>query len=230
MTTKKARLRARRGFSLIELLVVIAIIAILAAILFPVFSTVRENARQGTCKTNMADIVRAMKLYKDDWGVFPEALYGISYGGPAETRLFVKKYVDNPDHFTCPNVLPSYRRSLTLSPCFDPRTGAPTPWQVPNLDTYTCQPLPTGQRELHYALRWEAQTNALTEDKRQLYRKDPPGNTVVTWCLLHAGMTSAGVPGSGTKAMVAFLDGSARSVDARKMVWSATPKPWQVVP
>jgi prepilin-type N-terminal cleavage/methylation domain-containing protein len=46
----------RRGFTLIELLVVIAIIAILAAILFPVFARAREKARQNTCLSNIKQI------------------------------------------------------------------------------------------------------------------------------------------------------------------------------
>ena len=47
----------RKGFTLIELLVVIAIIAILAAILFPVFARARENARKSTCQSNVTNIL-----------------------------------------------------------------------------------------------------------------------------------------------------------------------------
>ena len=53
--TRKADLRTK-GFTLIELLVVIAIIAILAAILFPVFARARENARRSSCQSNMKNI------------------------------------------------------------------------------------------------------------------------------------------------------------------------------
>jgi prepilin-type N-terminal cleavage/methylation domain-containing protein len=59
--------RTTRGFTLIELLVVIAIIAILAAILFPVFARAREQARKTTCMSNMKQITLSMMQYTQDY-------------------------------------------------------------------------------------------------------------------------------------------------------------------
>ena len=57
----------KRGFTLIELLVVIAIIAILAAILMPVFARAREKARQGTCQSNFKQMAMAILMYTQDY-------------------------------------------------------------------------------------------------------------------------------------------------------------------
>ncbi len=66
--TPQATGRARRlGFTLIELLVVIAIIAILAAILFPVFGRARENARRASCQSNMKQMGLALTQYAQDY-------------------------------------------------------------------------------------------------------------------------------------------------------------------
>jgi len=62
----------KKGFTLIELLVVIAIIAILAAILFPVYAQLKEKARQANCQSNLKQLVLAAMTYTDDYdGHFP---------------------------------------------------------------------------------------------------------------------------------------------------------------
>jgi prepilin-type N-terminal cleavage/methylation domain-containing protein/prepilin-type processing-associated H-X9-DG protein len=67
----------RAGFTLIELLVVIAIIAILAAILFPVFARARENARKSTCQSNLKQIGMGLMQYCQDYDeCYPDARYG----------------------------------------------------------------------------------------------------------------------------------------------------------
>src|SRR5947209_17461370 len=68
----------RRGFTLIELLVVIAIIAILAAILFPVFAQAREQARRSVCLSNTKQIATATIMYAQD---YDETMPSVSYGG-----------------------------------------------------------------------------------------------------------------------------------------------------
>jgi prepilin-type N-terminal cleavage/methylation domain-containing protein/prepilin-type processing-associated H-X9-DG protein len=62
-----SKMNSKSGFTLIELLVVIAIIAILAAILFPVFAQAREKARQSGCQSNANQLVKAFMMYAQDY-------------------------------------------------------------------------------------------------------------------------------------------------------------------
>jgi prepilin-type N-terminal cleavage/methylation domain-containing protein/prepilin-type processing-associated H-X9-DG protein len=65
--SQTVRRRKRAAFTLIEILVVISIIALLAAILFPVFARARENARRASCQSNLKQIGLAMRQYADDY-------------------------------------------------------------------------------------------------------------------------------------------------------------------
>ena len=72
----------QKGFTLIELLVVIAIIAILAAILFPVFQKVRENARRASCTSNLKQISIAVIQYQQDFDeIMPGSAVNAALGG-----------------------------------------------------------------------------------------------------------------------------------------------------
>jgi prepilin-type N-terminal cleavage/methylation domain-containing protein/prepilin-type processing-associated H-X9-DG protein len=85
--------KKREGFTLIELLVVIAIIAILAAILFPVFAKARDRARATTCLNNLKQLGTAFQLYLDDNdGAYPNA--GVA-GQPKNQGVWVY----SPGHF-----------------------------------------------------------------------------------------------------------------------------------
>jgi len=78
----------RRGFTLIELLVVIAIIAILAAIIFPVFNSAKRSAKMRADSSNMASLHQALKLYREDQGGYPPLLLQVAeYNGNVLRRV-----------------------------------------------------------------------------------------------------------------------------------------------
>jgi len=105
----------RRGFTLIELLVVIAIIAILAAILFPVFARAREKARQSSCLSNVKQITLGVMMYAQDyderlpWHYLNTGVAGsVQYPGGGTSGgiiwpLPVYPYVKNIQIFNCPS-------------------------------------------------------------------------------------------------------------------------------
>ena len=94
---------SRRAFTLIELLVVIAIIAILAAILFPVFARARENARRSSCQSNLKQIGLGILQYVQD---YDEGFPIHNNGAPANSGGFfaiVQPYLKSTQIYQCPS-------------------------------------------------------------------------------------------------------------------------------
>lgn len=91
----------RKGFTLIELLVVIAIIAILAAILFPVFAQAREKARQASCTSNTKQLGLAFLMYAQDY----DEIYPTAWNNWPRTVWAhdIQPYVKNLQLMTCPS-------------------------------------------------------------------------------------------------------------------------------
>ena len=105
---------SRKGFTLIELLVVIAIIAILAAILFPVFARAREKARQTSCLNNVKQMALAVHMYVQDYddtllfaGMYMPESVPRPWSGSSSTYCYwpdlLYPYVKNKQVFYCPS-------------------------------------------------------------------------------------------------------------------------------
>ncbi len=95
--------RLTRAFTLIELLVVIAVISLLAAILFPVFSGVREKARQATCASNLRNLTLGLLMYTQDSDErVPLSAYATPTGFAAWFDL-IDPYIKNKDVWHCPS-------------------------------------------------------------------------------------------------------------------------------
>jgi|LSQX01.1.fsa_nt_gb prepilin-type N-terminal cleavage/methylation domain-containing protein/prepilin-type processing-associated H-X9-DG protein len=128
----------RRGFTLIELLVVIAIIAILAAILFPVFARAREKARQSSCLSNMKQLGTAMMMYAQDY----DDKFCLMFTGTQTTAV-----VPSDPDFNHNGSGTWYRSWATLIHPY-----------VMNTQLFICPSDPTGNMNVRYGLP----TNALT--------------------------------------------------------------------
>src|SRR5437867_5002374 len=124
------RRRHRTGFTLIELLVVIAIIAILAAILFPVFAQARAKARQTACLSNLKQCAFGLTMYSQDYDEKFLA-FGLPSGRPSPGtfvywQMLIQPYMKN--------------RGVTLDPAFkfnyNPGSAPPSWFScLDNIDT-----------------------------------------------------------------------------------------------
>lgn len=96
----------RHGFTLIELLVVIAIIALLAAILFPVFARARENARRASCQSNLKQIgIGVLQYIQDNDEKFPQYQIGVTTtDAKSETwYIITQPYIKSWQVLRCPS-------------------------------------------------------------------------------------------------------------------------------
>lgn len=146
------------GFTLIELLVVIAIIALLAAILFPVFARARENARKSSCANNLKQIGLGIAQYTQDYDeTYP---FRVNPASTVSWRTYIFPYVKSVQIFTCPS-----NKNKNNNPGSDNGlTATPTP-AIPGLKvSYGCNINIIGNTSKSIAdIQYPAQLIAVTE-------------------------------------------------------------------
>lgn len=124
-------IKSKSAFTLIELLVVIAIIAILAAMLFPVFSRARENARRASCQSNLKQISLGFLMYSQDYdGLLPYYPYDTDESPGVMGKVY--PYVKNAQVFHCPSSNLAPPASADMKSYFSSEYGLPAVYAVQN--------------------------------------------------------------------------------------------------
>ncbi len=163
--------KRKNGFTLIELLVVIAIIAILAAILFPVFAKAREKARQSSCLSNLKQIGLATLQYVQD---YDERMPGyLNVGGfRYNPHTAVAPYINNIQIWACPS------GSAVYIWHWDTWPGAPAAWEGSYAwnDRLNHQKLGVINNVTEVALWADAQLTLMRLRDNGIYRTAAPHN------------------------------------------------------
>jgi prepilin-type N-terminal cleavage/methylation domain-containing protein/prepilin-type processing-associated H-X9-DG protein len=147
--------RQQQGFTLIELLVVIAIIAILAAILFPVFARARENARRASCMSNLKQIGLGMMMYVQDYdehyapsviGTFRDTssyITGAACTGLPCAKYYVSDGINTGHYMSWIDIMYPYTKSTQIFVCpSQPASAAPSYGYNAYINRWTLGSLP----------------------------------------------------------------------------------------
>ncbi len=230
-----------RAFTMVEMLTVIAIIAVLAAIIFPVAATVREQARRTTTMSNLHQIQVALKMYKQDNRVYPEVLLGYAEFDSSNNPIpadrirgsfLYQAYIRDINIFRSPNNPVNDKLSWRAVEVMLPDPNNPSvrsneingalvtrPFYIfDSMDVgQTCPG--SGVFEQHYSLYRPYMPTSNTagplDDMCQLQYNLPPENTIVTWVSDHRSCDSSGKPTAGSKDIVLLLSGTAKAIDSR---------------
>jgi prepilin-type N-terminal cleavage/methylation domain-containing protein/prepilin-type processing-associated H-X9-DG protein len=189
--TRRRTFSQRNAFTLIELLVVIAIIAILAAILFPVFARARENARRASCVSNLKQIGLGFSQYTQDYdSKFPQPTPGDIKGGdccwnaPAESDgSSAADIAANPTwRHTWPELLNPYVKSYQLYSC-------PSSVDLDNTTGIKFQPAFRMSYGMNKLLAWSSEST-IVAPSRIFLAFEQYGDTAVTGYNVYAGTPS----------------------------------------
>jgi len=238
--------RTRNGFTLLELLTVVAIMAILMAVMFPVFKTAKENSRKASCISKMHTIGSALQQYQLDNHRYPRCLLGY-YSATGEpmtscTDGLYPEYVRSIKDFTCDSASGNVDDEMVVDP---PPLGGGTEklhYYVGDSYDWTNSAL-LGSPTATYTTIWasvlanvaqytvcdgpgDTSDKQLRDFSRQLRFKNADSTAVVTWCMNHRG--------GGDVAEVLFLNGAVSQVildkmspqvaaPSGKMMWRALP-------
>jgi prepilin-type N-terminal cleavage/methylation domain-containing protein len=240
--------RKSDGFTVIELLTVIAIIAILAAIIFPVMAGARRKAKETECITNLNQIYTAIKQFQLDEHRYPDFIAGPALldsngnvipldkstgmrtvGGTSAASLY-PEYIKSISGLKCPmSVMSGDNAEYTLTDTIpDPMYNFNSAmlradpngeqYKLYKYSSYDYQ-VPPGSTvsEVHYSPAWMEGLNDPNVE-RQLKWRNPPEDTVITWCSFHRDVNASGNPSTGSKDLVLFLDGRVKRLPSTEMV------------
>jgi prepilin-type N-terminal cleavage/methylation domain-containing protein/prepilin-type processing-associated H-X9-DG protein len=221
----------KKGFTLIELLVVIAIIAILAAILFPVFAQAREKARQASCASNLKQITTGLLMYAQDYDerLCPDRIDYPSFRDGVWDHL-IQPYVKNKGVMTCPSwsltqpAAPDWALSYGMNYRLTQfsttvRDDAPILWfgtvnmaalQSPASTLYICDNAlvtnaaaqPTHAED---PTKWQLQPGSWNSSGYTRFPQDPPDQGYISCCYNGDPWRPAPIHNGGTNA--SFVDG-----------------------
>ncbi len=246
----------RGGFSLVELLTVIAIIAILAAVIFPVMGVVKARANESNCMAQLQQIATGVQMFKQDNRRYPMFL-GPQVLRDGSTVLPMESAKNQQSSLFPEYVKGSWRvyhcrtsNEKNTSAPLSYTAGSSGPVETYAYDSYDAFPWssPGGVViEPKYVLGWAAQPTDVTswppypscdpskdsellqkEDyARQLRFRNPPSDTVITWCAYHETRHGTDAANWSGRALILFLDGSVDSIPANEVercMWRTRPK------